>query len=78
MAITPSKLRQNIYRLLERVAKTGIPLEVRYKGKLLKIIADKKLGKIERLKKFPKRKMYKGNPEDFVHMDWSKEWKPFI
>ncbi len=38
MAITASKLRENIYRLLDQVLNTGVPIEVKRRGKILKII----------------------------------------
>lgn len=77
MTITASKLRQNIYKLLDRVAKTGVPIEITRKGVRLKIIAEPVGGKLKNLKK---RKLFAPgvDPESIVHMDWSKEWKPFI
>ena len=75
MTITASKLRQNIYRLLERVAKTGIPIEIQMKGRRLKIVAEPFAGKLKNLKK---RKLFKPgvDPESIVHLDWSGEWRP--
>ncbi len=75
MVISASKLRQNIYRLLDKVAKTGVPIVIVRNGKTLKIVADPPVSKLARLKK---RKCINGNPEDLVHIDWSKEWRPFI
>ncbi len=72
MFITISELRQNIYKLLDRVAETGIPIEINRKGKKLKIIAERKVSKLDRLKK---REGLSCNPEDLVHIDWSGEWK---
>jgi antitoxin (DNA-binding transcriptional repressor) of toxin-antitoxin stability system len=73
MAVSASQLRQDIYRLLDRVLKTGKALEIRRGGRLLKIVPvepEKKLASLE------KRNILKGNPEDLVHVDWSGEWKP--
>jgi hypothetical protein len=72
MAITASALRQNVYRLLDQVIETGVPLEISRKGVVLKITSSKNMNKLENLKK---RKVFKGNPEELVHIDWSSEWK---
>lgn len=72
MGITASKLRQNIYRLLDTVIQTGKPLEIERKGKKLKIVP----GELEdRLSKLKKRDIINGDPEDLVHIDWSSEWQ---
>ena len=71
MKITASKLRENIYGILDQVLETGTPVEVVRKGKVLKIVPEQKPDKLSRLKK---RKCIVGDPEDLVHMDWSSEW----
>lgn len=77
MAIKASKLRENIYQLLDEVARTGVPLEIDRKGKRLAIVSMEKKNKLDNLKK--RDILAKGvKPEDLVHMDWSKEWKPYI
>ncbi|MEI7901708.1 MAG: type II toxin-antitoxin system Phd/YefM family antitoxin [bacterium] len=73
MTVTVSGLRQNIYRLLDHVIETGQPLEVRRGDCLLKIVAKKPASKLAMLKP---HKCIRGNPEDLVHLDWSREWKP--
>ncbi len=71
MTISASKLRQNIYRLLDKVAATGVPILILRNGKKLKIIPAESVSKLKNLKK---RNVLKGNPEDIVHLDWSEEW----
>jgi len=71
MKITASRLRENIYTILDQVAETGIPVEIERKGKLLRIVADKPPSKLDRLKK---RDVLVGDLKDIIHMDWSKEW----
>lgn len=77
MALTASKLRENIYRILDQVAETGKPVEISRKGKLLRIVADSSeqpnRSKLSRLKK--RMGVIVGDPEDIVHMDWSKNWR---
>ena len=72
VAITASSLRGNIYRLLDRVLETGAPLEIKRKGKLLKIIPGTPPSKMSKLSKHP---CIQGDPESIVHIDWSNEWR---
>ncbi|WOK06522.1 type II toxin-antitoxin system Phd/YefM family antitoxin [Imperialibacter roseus] len=71
MGITTSKLRQNIYKLLDQVAETGEPLEIKRKGKTLKIVVENQASKLANLKK---RDVIVGDAEELVHIDWSSEW----
>ena len=73
MTVTVSALRQNIYRLLDGVVETGQPLSVKRGDRLLKIVAEKPASKMARLKP---HKCIRGDPEELVHLDWSREWKP--
>ena len=73
MSVTVSGLRQNIYRLLDQVIETGQPLSIKRGNRLLKIVAEKPASKLARLSRHA---CIRGNPEDLVHLDWSKEWKP--
>jgi antitoxin (DNA-binding transcriptional repressor) of toxin-antitoxin stability system len=77
MAISASKLRENIYSILDEALETGVPVEVVRKGKTLRIVPETKpkkaplAGKLSRLKK---RDIIVGDPEDLVHIGWSKYW----
>lgn len=71
MRITASKLRENIYRILDEVAEKGTPVEVLRKGTVVKIVAENRPSKLARLKK---RSGFIGDPDDIVGMDWSKYW----
>jgi hypothetical protein len=72
MTVTASQLRQNIYRILDGVAETGTPVEIRRKGNILKIITSRGRGKIANLKR---RTALRCPPEEIVHQDWSGEWR---
>ncbi len=63
-----------IFRLLDKVAKTGVPAELERKGKRLLIIPAEKRRDLDRLEKHPD--FIVGDPEDLVHIDWSSEWIP--
>jgi len=76
MAVTASKLREDIYRILDRILRTGTPVEVVRGGRKLKIIPGDvaKGGKLARLKSRPHVLLC--DPDELVHVDWSREWKP--
>lgn len=75
MEISASTLRQNIYKFLDQVLESGVPLKIKRKGKILTILPPESVDKFKRLKK---RKGLKCEPEEIVKLNWTKEWKPFI
>jgi prevent-host-death family protein len=70
MRITASKLRENLYRVLDEVIETGIPVEVVHKGTVLRIVPEAKPSKLDRLKK---RAGFMGDPDDIIGMNWLDE-----
>jgi hypothetical protein len=75
MKITASKLRENIYKILDQVLETGAPVEIERRGRKLRIVPGDALprGKLACLERRPK--VIVGDPETLVHLDWSGEWK---
>lgn len=71
MRITASALRQDIYRILDRVIETGEIVEIERKGKVLQIVPPRRRLRLDQL---PKRDYIIGDPEDIVSIDWSEEW----
>ena len=71
MRVTASKLRENVYRILDEVIETGLPAEIIRKGTVLKIVTEQPVSKFARLKR---RNVFVGDVEDIIGMDWSKEW----
>ena len=71
MRITASKLQENIYQILDEAISTGTPIEVVRKGTVLRIVPEKRVSKLSRLKK---RKGFHGDPDDVIGMDWLREW----
>lgn len=84
MTISATTLRQNMYKHLDGVLETGKPIEIKRKGKLLKIISipanrGKKKGKKDIFANIKKLDNFLNcDPEEIVHMDWSKYWKPYL
>jgi len=70
--VNASTLRANIYRLLDQVIDTGVPLEIERRGKRLRVVPAQSPPKLARL---PKRPCMTTDPEALVHLDWSKEWR---
>ena len=71
MTVSASQLRNDIYRMLDGVIETGVPLLIERKGHRLKVVCEETPGKLARL---VKHECIVGDPEDLVHMDWSGEW----
>lgn len=73
MRVTASQLRQDIYRILDRVIETGVPVEIERQGKILRIVPPEPSSRTAHL---VRRKYLRIEPEDIVHLDWSGEWQP--
>jgi len=73
MILTASKLRENIYRVLDQVLETGEPAEIERNGRRLRIVADDPPPRLSRL--VQRTDLVVGDSDDFVHLDWSGEWK---
>jgi hypothetical protein len=69
--IKATKLRQNLYRILDDILESGVPVEIERNGRVLKIIPEK----VNKLDNLEKHEVINGDPEELVHLDWSSEWK---
>jgi len=67
-------IQNDIFQLLDKVIKTGVPVEIERKGKRLLISPAEKRRDLDSLEEHPE--FIGGNPDDLVHIDWSAEWKP--
>jgi antitoxin (DNA-binding transcriptional repressor) of toxin-antitoxin stability system len=74
MAITASRLRANVYKVLDGVLETGTPVEIERRGQRLRIVPAEPQGRLERLVRRPR--YLKVDPEALVHLDWSDQWRP--
>jgi hypothetical protein len=76
MALTASKLRENIYKILDQVLETGMPVEIERGGRILRIVPAQSpaKSKLDSLEEHPGALLC--DPEDLVHLDWSDHWKP--
>jgi hypothetical protein len=75
--LTASKLRANVYRVLDQVLETGVPVEVERHGRRVRIVAaDTRTSRTSKLTRLKRRPVLRVPPEAIVHIDWSKEWRP--
>lgn len=74
MSISASKLRANVYRLLDDVLETGQPLEIERNGKTLVIVPKEEQSIWDRLPRC--EGFIVGDPDELIHIDWSSEWNP--
>lgn len=75
MTITASRLRDDIYNILDGILETGEPVEIERKGRVLRIVADTPpASRTARIRRRPG--LINGNPEDLAEIDWSGQWNP--
>lgn len=72
--LSPTLLRANLYRLLDEVLETGVPIEIDRGGRRLRIVPVEPTSRFSAL--IPQPDYLPGDPEDIVHLDWSGEWQP--
>jgi len=73
LQVCDTELQKRAYKLLLKVFKTGVSVEVERDGKRLLICRAEPLSKLDRLEDHPE--FIVGDPDDLVHLDWSSEWK---
>jgi antitoxin (DNA-binding transcriptional repressor) of toxin-antitoxin stability system len=73
MPLSITKLRANLYKIIDQVILTGVPVEVERHGIRVKLVPQNKKSKLDNLVKHPDA--ISVDPDSLVHIDWSKEWK---
>ena len=66
--VTATELRSNIYKLLEEVLRTGVPLEISLKGKKFELSPKEPIDKFANLVSHPDD--FVGDLDDIVHIEW--------
>ena len=71
MPYSATRLRQNLYAILDSVLENGQPVEIERKGRILRIVPEERPSIWERLEP---HSVVTGDPEDLVSLDWSGSW----
>ena len=76
--VSATRLRADLYQLLDRVLETGEALEVtRSEGTLvIKRSTSNRRGASRKKKPSTNPDLIVGDPDELVHFDWSRFWKP--
>jgi len=74
MIMNATQLRQDVYRTLDSVLRTGQPIIIRRNGRRLRLASEGGKKSIRSLRAHPG--CLRGQPEDIVERDWSSGWKP--
>jgi antitoxin (DNA-binding transcriptional repressor) of toxin-antitoxin stability system len=69
-----TRLRSELFNVLDRILETGEEVEIERNGRLLRIAPKKAPRAWERLVERPGA--ISGDPDDLVAVEWSQEWKP--
>ena len=72
--ISPSKLRSDIYRILDEILRTGTPIEVTRRGRRLRIVPVEPSSRLDALTPHPDAAV--GDPADLAEVGWAGEWRP--
>jgi len=72
MVMSVTKFRQNLYKVLDQIIETGIPLELKRKGRNIKIICEKPSSKLNNLKA---HNIINGDPKHLADISWENEWQ---
>ena len=73
MSLSLTQLRANLYKIVDQIIETGVPVEIERKGIKIKLVPMPKKKKLDNLAKHPGT--ISCDPDDIVHIDWSHEWK---
>ena len=72
MKLSLTKARADLYKIVDRVLETGVPVEIERGGRKIRIVPVKPKSKLDNLVKRPGTIV--GSPDEIVHLDWSGEW----
>jgi hypothetical protein len=75
MRYKASKLRENIYKILDEILESGNTVEIERKGRIIRLVPDPPSApRLQRLTAHPQALLC--DPEELVELDWSSEWRP--
>lgn len=72
MPISLTYLRANLYKIVDQILASGVPVEIERHGLKVRIMPISPHDKLSRLKK--RTQVVNGNSDELVHFDWSSHW----
>ena len=72
MKISVTKLRTDLYRIVDQVIESGVPVEIERNGQVVKLVPSVKKSKLANLKTHPN--VINGDPDDIIHVNWNEHW----
>ncbi len=76
--LTAARFRANVYRVLDQILETGVPVEIERHGCRLRILpvsaARARAG--SKLAALKSRRYLRCRPDKLIQIDWSREWRP--
>ncbi len=78
MKVTATKLRSELYQILDRVLATGESVEVTRAGGtvVIKPLLSEKRSRSGKRTPKPNPNLVVGDPDELIHFDWVSHWKP--
>ena len=77
--ISATRLRSELYRILDEVLETGEVVEVtRAKGTVILRPATSPRASRKTRSLSSNKDLVVGDPDELIHFDWSSNWKPFL
>ena len=70
MSMSLTALRQQLFSMVDQVIETGIPIEIKRNGHIVKIVLDDKKSKLDNL---VRHDCVVGDPEELIYIS-SQEW----
>ncbi len=70
-----TKLRTELYAVLDSVLETGRPVTIERKGRTLKLMLDESKPVAKRWPT-PDPSLVNGDVDEILAIDWSREWNP--
>lgn len=67
---SPTEHRENIHEILDQVLETGKPVEMEWRGRMLRIIPIEPMDKFQRLT--PRPDVIRGDPDALIHVEWNE------
>ena len=69
-----TNLRKNLFKVLDKAARTGKSIEIESKGRRFRIVSLEAPKKFASLQKHPD--VFSGDLDKLITIDWMTDWRP--